>query len=203
MWGSGLIPILPFPYCHSHTGLNDIVPDHLLHIFDENELEVQYLYMYTCTIVLSLSAPDVWYWHSQLWGPEEACSGECQQQSCLPKSGLLVLGSGQQLYSGRNGKTTAICDWLFSASSWRIQGAQSQVSDHISTHAWPPALSTHLVRSWEHSYNFNFPSLHLQFQPVMSTRIWLVWTVSTCTYDGFKWRSRGIWPLVISFYNMM
>lgn len=33
------VPV-PFPFLHSHSGLNDLVPDHLLGMFDENELEV-------------------------------------------------------------------------------------------------------------------------------------------------------------------
>ena len=43
MWGCGPIPVLLFP----HAGLNDLVPDNLLGIFDENELEVYPCFLFT------------------------------------------------------------------------------------------------------------------------------------------------------------
>ncbi len=51
------------------AGLNEIVPDTLLSIFDENELEVMDIHTHTHTHItslryaraLSIAAPDVWH----------------------------------------------------------------------------------------------------------------------------------------------
>ena len=91
------------------------------------------------------AAANVWNRRGELRRPKEARGGDSQRQQKLPESGLVVLAGCEWVYSRGSGPTPTVCHRVLSATSGRVQGPQSKVSDHLCSHPRPPALRTHLV----------------------------------------------------------
>lgn len=130
-------------------GLNAIIPDNLLSIFDENELEVTSPF----TKLGSYSNPSLFLFvaahvrHGGVLHQRFQVASHCQRQLVRVSSrARLVLGRSQQFQPDRNGSPLAIHHGMFSITAGWFPGAQSAISNHGSAHVWQSAHSAHLVR---------------------------------------------------------
>lgn len=128
---------------HFLRGLNELIPDNLLGIFDENELEVSKIKIYKNKSVthaqkrvlcdfISFAVAVMRDWRVQRGRFTRASHSE-RKFSGISPSTRLVLDGGEQFYAGGDGTIAPIHYGLLAITAWWISTIEPSFSDYSCT----------------------------------------------------------------------